>query len=323
MKKLILLTAIVTLMPLSSKAQGDDMYFSPKKGADTEKTYAKKQSREVSERSVYYCGSSRDVDEYNRHGQFGSYYQKVGTDSVGNDIVTLKSGRGVYPDTIYVDTTRVYSQNRMYDNQDYDYGYGDCDGYYSRYSAFFAPWYYGPYWRSGWGMYSPWYSSCYYGWYDPWCYDYYWGWNYPYYGGYWGWYDRPYWGGNYGPSYYSYRGVTGTSNHGYTGRGVRSGNYSGNFGGYRGGTNASSTRSYSSNKRSTYTRDSNFRGSRNNTYNNNDAFRNNSSYNTPSRSSSNSSFSSGSFGGGRSGGGSFGGGGGGGRSGGGSFGGRR
>ena len=100
MKKLFLLFVLIGAMPLFMMAQDDDLYFTPSKNKA-----AKESSRK--ETPTYYVGSTRDVDEYNRHGRFRSSYQKVGTDSLGNDIIEFHVGDGIYPDTSYVDTTWV------------------------------------------------------------------------------------------------------------------------------------------------------------------------------------------------------------------------
>ena len=78
MKKLFLLLAFVGVLPLSALAQ-DDVYFTPTKSV----------SKSSSDKApAYYSGSNRSVDEYNRRGRLKSYYQKIGADSYGNDIVT-------------------------------------------------------------------------------------------------------------------------------------------------------------------------------------------------------------------------------------------
>lgn len=313
MKKLIFTIIAAVAIPSATMAQSDDMYFVPKKSATTDTKTVK-----AKEAPTYYCGSNRDIDEYNRHGRFITARSK--TDSiVANDIVSLAPGRGVYPDTLYTDTLGVY--NKSWKNDDYSYE-DDCDDYrYSRYGVFCDPWFYRPYWRYAYGWYDPWYSSYYWGWYDPWYYDYAWGRGYPYYGHYWGvspWYGGWY-GGWYGHPHYAYRTVPGTRNHGNAPFGRR---YAGTFGNYRGNATASNGKTYSRSNR-TSSRRGTFNGSRsaerrNTNYNNSRSYERNSTYSSPSYSGG--SFGGGSFGGGRSGG-SFGGGGG--RSGGGSFGGRR
>ncbi len=149
-------------------AQTDDVYFVPKKSTKT------KTSSET-----YYVGSDRDVDEYNRRG---NYLVSAVEPLEEDDIIEFDAIRGQYPDTIYV-------EDPFYED------YADEDDY--RYTRelyrWYDPWYYGwPYrswWR--WGWYDPWYAG-YWGWYDPW----YWGWSYswywPHYYG-WGWGGRHHW----------------------------------------------------------------------------------------------------------------------------------
>lgn len=211
MKKLLMLIALACAMPLASMAQ-DDVYFTPKKqkaGSDDSQP-------------AYYYGSRRSVDEYNRRGRINSYYQKIGSDSLGNDIITLQPGKGVYPDSTYVDTAYVYPGSVKFDTGD-DYAYTRRM---SRWDDYYDPWFYDSYyWRFGPGWYdpwySPWYSPWYYGWYggfydpwySPWYWSYYGGWGYPYR---WGWYDywdSPYWGGG---GYAFNRG--GINSGGYTGQ---------------------------------------------------------------------------------------------------------
>jgi hypothetical protein len=322
MKKFILFTVLAGVMPLTLLAQDDDLYFTPKKTVETTTL----REHKTQERSAYYCGSNRDVDEYNRHGNFRSYYQKIGTDSVGNDIIEFHVGDGNYPDSLAEETPYVRSNsNQYYNGYDDDYLYcrrmGYFDGFYGWYNPYFySYWGYGPYWNVGWGWYDPWY----YGYYNPWYYDSWYGWGYPYYG-----YG---WGGYYNHNY-AWTGGTGTRNHGFVNprAGENDGKYySGNFSGYR-GHSANSTRVDGRFGSSSYSnsRSGNFTGARysnRGTYQSTNQSRSyNYNSNSSSRSYSSGSFSSGgsSFGGGRSGGGFSGGGHSGGGGGGGHFGGRR
>lgn len=219
MKKIVLLTVLLGAMPLSMMAQDDDLYFTPKKQAATQNSG----QANVAERPTYYIGSNRDVDEYNRRGKFWSHYQKIGTDSTGNDIIQFQKGRGVYPDSTYIDTTFVGKYyDTMIDGDDYAYSrrMSRWDGFYDPWLYDYA-WGYGPYWRYSW--YDPWYygyAGWYDPWYDPWYYGYagwgwgwpyyrYYGWGGPYYWGYAGWGYPYYWGGGYyarhdwNPRYYN------------------------------------------------------------------------------------------------------------------------
>ena len=268
MKKLFLFLAFAGVMPLSALGQ-DDVYFTPAKSVS-------KNSRENS--PTYYRGSNRSVDEYNRRGRLKSYYQKIGTDSLGNDIVTYQRMSGVSPDSIYIDTAYVYPGSASFDD---DYAYTRRM---SRWDGFYDPWFYGAYrwgaWYNAW--YDPWYYG-YTGWYDPWYYGYsgWYGWGYPYYG--YGWSDPYYYGRRY------YAGVSGGttgwrswggpgSNRDYSnGSGIVSNNSR-----YTGGTTSRSRSNRSFGSRDTYPSSS--------------TMQNNSVFNAPSRSAG--SFGGGSFGGG-------------------------
>lgn len=187
MKKLFLLTLMVIALPLSLLAQ-DDMYFVPSKSAKTKSSAA--ESRPV-DGPVYYRGRNVSVDEYNRR-HMRSSYEKIGTDSVGNDIIEFTAGDGVYPenDTIYID-------KYLEDDKDFRYStrMGRFDGFYGWYDPFFRGyWGWGRYPYRYYGWYDPWYDPWYYGWYDPWYYGWYdWYWYSP-------WYYTSYY--YYGPGYY-------------------------------------------------------------------------------------------------------------------------
>ena len=92
-------------MPFTSMAQDDDLYFNPKKEAKEKaerkaallREYKAQQARRDSIYALFWSGSNRNVDEYNRGGRFSSHYEKVGTDSLGNDIIQFHVGKGWYP----------------------------------------------------------------------------------------------------------------------------------------------------------------------------------------------------------------------------------
>lgn len=309
MKKLFLLLAFVGVLPLSALAQ-DDVYFTPTKSV----------SKSSSDNApAYYSGSNRSVDEYNRRGRLKSYYQKIGTDSYGNDIVTFQRMSGVSPDSTYIDTAYIYPGSARFDD---DYAYTRRM---SRWDGFYDPWFYGAYrwgpWYSAWndpwyygygswyGGYDPWYYG-YNSWYNPWYYGYssWYGWGYPYYGYGWGYpyyYSNRYYAGSTG-SATGWRswGDPGTNREYSTGSGVTS-----SRGRYTGGTTSRSRSNRSFGSRDSYSPGSSMQSSP--------------VYSAPSYSSgsfgggsfgggsSSGSMSSGSFGGGHSapaGGGSFGGG---------------
>ncbi len=194
MKKMFILAFFVAMAPLSLMAQDDDLYFNPKQEAKKAAAEREAMEREI---AANYSGSKRSVDEYNRHGRFVSRLQKIGTDSLGNDIISFRVGKGVKPDSIYDDAAFVEKYLSKDDDYEYTRDMSRWDGYYD-------PWLYdfygvGPYyWRSAyWGWRNPWRYGYYAGWYDPWFDPWYYG-----YGGYYaGWYDPWYygWGGYYRP----------------------------------------------------------------------------------------------------------------------------
>ncbi|MCR4854234.1 MAG: hypothetical protein K5893_11665 [Prevotella sp.] len=332
MKKLLLLLVLLGAMPFEMMAQ-DDLYFTPKKN----EAQTIGSSVVTDERPAYHSGSQRSVDEYNRRGAYSSYYQKIGTDSLGNDIIEFHTSA-----SDAIDTLSIYPDSDVSYDNDNDYTYSRrltrFDDYYWD-PMYYHRFGYRPYWAYRWGWYDPWfdiYDPWYYGWYDPWSYNYYgWGYGYPYHYWYDPWYTGYYGYYNYYPVYSGVRGsryIAGTTNHGSLGRlngHTASAGRKGNFGGYRG--NGQTTRSYNNaeSRRSTSGNFGGYRGSSSSS---------SGTYSSPTRSSSGSynggggSFGGsrssggggGSFGGSRSSGGSSGGGGGGGsRGGGGSFGGRR
>ena len=347
MKKLVFLAVLLTAMPLGLMAQ-DDLYFTPKKS--DAKNEERSANAKCQNRQTYYCGSNRDVDEYNRRGRVSSYYQKIGSDSLGNDIIQFHAGNGQYPDSLVLDT--IYPGSEQYYSYD---GSDDDDFAYSRRMnrfdnayGWYDPWFYddltwdypyygwSPYWRFGWGWGDPWYAG-YYGWrgyYDPWYYGYY-GWGSPWYG--WGsyWWPGYAWGGSYANPQRGRQFGSGSYGSGRQfGQGTRAaGSSFGNTTGRPGNRSfGSGTRAFGSSSRgfgkttAGSTRSFGDNGTRSYGYNRNYS---NNNYNAPTRtySAPRSNSSSSSFGGSRSfGGGSFGGGhsfGGGSVGGGRSFGGRR
>lgn len=289
-RKLIISIAMgMVAIPLS--AQDDDLYFIPKKTTSVDKNV----NYESGSQLDYGQGNFRDVDEYNRRGRLKSYYQKIGTDTLGNDIIEFHQGDGTYGNE--QDTSYVYpGSEQYYDDSDFS-----CSRSLSRFDGYYG--WYDPYWWNDpyLGYYYSWRSPWFYGgWYDPWYYNSWYGWGYPYWGG---WYVPRYYG-------YSYNGPTGTRNHSFgsrfTGRTANFGNsrtnssrYANSFNNYgRRGTFGNRNNSSFQNRQN---RTANFGRQR---YNNQNQ--------TFSQPQSRPSFSTGSFGGGRSGsfsgGGSFGGG---------------
>ena len=210
MRKLFMLSVIALVLPVSTMAQDDDMYFVP-----TKKNVEKAKANYGMPQNTYYSGSNRSVDEYNRR-----YSQVMPIDSVGNDIIDFDGTMGAYPDSTGGDYkyTRMMSRWDDYDWKDgYRAGYADgrfgsrwgWGGYYPYYSGWYGGWYdpwYDPWYYGGYGYWG------YAGWYDPW---YAWGWGYPHY-----WHGH-YWHGGWYPSYGISVGrrVTGTRNHSTAGSG--------------------------------------------------------------------------------------------------------
>lgn len=322
MKKWLVLSVFMAALPLTMMAQDDDLYFNPKQEAkkaaeervQKAKLLAAQRARQDSIYALYWSGSDRNVDEYNRGGKLLSHYQNIGADSLGNDIISFRVGNGVAPDSIYDD--EAFAEKYMRGMGD-DF---DCTRDLSRWDGFYDPWFYsyygcGPYyWRSSyWRWHNPWRYGYYAGWYDPW-FD---PWFDPWYYGYAGWYGGPWYGwGGYYPWYW------GGPMIGYVKYGGFAGNKRYNNPGRIDGSNHRFT-GIAGNNRNTYSRRSGSNRSFGQRQNNGNYNNNNSSWGSRGNSgfgNSGGSFGGGSFsGGGRSGGGSFGGG----HSGGGSFGGRR
>ncbi len=326
MRNLILLAVLMAAMPLTSMAQDDDLYFNPKQEAKKEaalreqkaKAYARQRARQDSLYALYWSGSNRSVDEYNRNGRILSQYQSLDGDSLGNDIISFRLDNGVKPDSIYDDA--AFAQKYINQDEDFEYTRGM-----SRWDGYYDPWFYdyygvGPYyWRSGyWGWRNPWRYGYYNGWYDPWFDPFFDPWYYGYAGWYGGWYSPWYygWGGYYGPWHWGGPMIGHISNGGGNPRGF-AGNRSW---GFNGGKDGARYGSRNGNNGYTTRRNNDTKNFGNRiTYNNpNSTTHSNSNFGGFNGGSRSGGFSGGSFGGGRSGGGSFGGG----RSGGG-FGGRR
>lgn len=227
MNKLLITILIAHLMPLSLLAQDDDLYFVPKEKKEAPKVKPKRTYADLQQ--TYYCGSGRDVDEYNRRPSVRTLdsFEKIGIDSLGNDVYRFESDNDSVPERR---GRRIEAGSYDYDDEgDYKYtrrmrrydGY-DCHGMdYSDYCESYNSGYNNGYmdgmmsWNISFGWYDPWwYSSRFYGW-SGWYNAYYFGgWYNPWYYG-WGWYD-PWWhGGYYRPIYrYSYySGYSGTRNH--------------------------------------------------------------------------------------------------------------
>ena len=193
MKRLLLISMIAAMLPLSLVAQDDDLYFVPKK-----KSVEKVTDNYGIPANVYYVGSDRSIDEYNRRTK--SYYEVIGADSTLNDTISFSAEKGVYPDSISDEDFKLTKEMSRFD----DYRLSDYDAFWAGYNAGRYDWaWHSPWYFSRYGWYDPWYYSR-WAWYDPWYYGY--GWYNPWYYGY-GWYDPWYYGyGWYSPGYYAWYG---------------------------------------------------------------------------------------------------------------------
>jgi hypothetical protein len=90
MKKLLLISMFAGMLPLSMVAQVDDLYFVPKK-----KSAEKVTDNYGMPTDVYYSGSDRSIDEYNRRGR--STVEVLDNDTTANDIIVFSPEKGVYP----------------------------------------------------------------------------------------------------------------------------------------------------------------------------------------------------------------------------------
>ena len=190
MKKLMMFLFFLGVVPVTSMAQDDDMYFAP-----TKENKAKEAKSYGMPSKTYYSGSQRSVDDYNRR----AWSAATPIDSAGNDIIDFSAVRGVYPDSSVAEVAADdYQYTRRMSRFD---GYTPAEAYWDGYrdGRWMSPWrssWYSWYDYDPWYWDSPWYYGGYYSWYSPWHYGYYRPWNYGYYG-----YYGPYWhgGGSYRP----------------------------------------------------------------------------------------------------------------------------
>lgn len=185
MKNFILITmAVLTSVPML--AQDDDLYYVPKKDSAVKTA-----------RQTYYCGSDRDVDEYNRRGCYRHDFTEVND----SDIIAFDGQEGVFPDSMECKG----GCSRYNDSDCADYTYSRE---LNRWYGYYDPWLYGRGYFGPWSYGYGWYSPYYYSWYDPWYYS--------YYGGWYGYYDPwfyGYYGGWYRPWHYDYPGWAGGGHH--------------------------------------------------------------------------------------------------------------
>ena len=297
MKKLLLISLFAGVLPLSMTAQVDDLYFVPKK-----KSVEKVTDHYGMPKDVYYSGSNRSIDDYNRRTI--SHYEPIGADSIMNDTISFIAEKGVYPDSIATEDFVITKKMSRFD----DYDVTDNAAFWAGYEAgrydwgWHSPWYYS---RFGW--YDYWYDPWYYRWYDPYYYSWYGGWYGSWYGSWYSPWHYSWYGHNwYNVGYYDWVGSGGRYHYTPT---IGAGTIRRDGTTY-GSRNSSIARNSS---RMNELRNRTVSGnSRNGNYSrNSNGYRNNNSSFNGSRSSSNSSFSGSRS---SSGGGSFSGGGGGSRS---------
>ena len=297
MKKLLLISLFAGVLPLSMTAQVDDLYFVPKK-----KSVEKVTDHYGMPKDVYYSGSNRSIDDYNRRTI--SHYEPIGADSIMNDTISFVAEKGVYPDSIATEDFVITKKMSRFD----DYDVTDNAAFWAGYEAgrydwgWHSPWYYS---RFGW--YDYWYDPWYYRWYDPYYYSWYGGWYGSWYGSWYSPWHYSWYGHNwYNVGYYDWVGSGGRYHYTPT---IGAGTIRRDGTTY-GSRNSSIARNSS---RMNELRNRTVSGnSRNGNYSrNSNGYRNNNSSFNGSRSGSNSSFSGSRS---SSGGGSFSGGGGGSRS---------
>lgn len=204
----------------------DDIYYDASKSTSgTVKTSAKKPTKTVAVYGTvpeqYKVAAQdnyrleRDVDEYNRRGNFEPEYEvDINGDTIYEDAFanTRRIERFYNPDVVILsdddDLVELYYDESPTINlvvgSDWGYpSYGWASTYYPWYTGWYSPWY------VGWG--SPWRYS----WYSPWYYGY--GWHYGYYHGYYPWYASTYYWNHWGWSHHGWYG------HGDWGRPLRPG----------------------------------------------------------------------------------------------------
>ena len=136
MKRLLLISMIAAMLPLSLVAQDDDLYFVP-----TKKSVEKVTDNYGIPTDVYYSGSNRSIDEYNRRTK--SHYEVIGADSTLNDTISFTVEKGVYPDSISDEDFELTKKMSRFE----DYRLSDYDAFWAGYAAG----------RYDWAWHSPWY----------------------------------------------------------------------------------------------------------------------------------------------------------------------
>lgn len=226
--RILAMLGIMALTAGSMLAQDyDDIYYDASKSKTQVKTKV-----ETPEKTVAVYGDvperykvaaqdnyrvERDVDEYNRRGNYGKMYDidingdtiYLDNDSIYNDSIydeafanTRRIERFYNPDIIILsdddELVELYYDDTPTINLivGSDWGFGSSYGwgytsFYPWYTGWYDPWYIGWYdpWYVSYGWYSPWHwhTPWYYGYYTPWYYGYYSPWYYSHW-------HTPYWG---------------------------------------------------------------------------------------------------------------------------------
>lgn len=107
-KRIVFAVALFCFICSCVQAQ-DDMYFTPKKSD-------KKEIRQ--EKVTFYNGSSRNVDEYNRRGQFASSYFNLDSDTLYSDVIEFDT-----------DSTLSSIKDSVVESGDFEYSYTPEDDY--------------------------------------------------------------------------------------------------------------------------------------------------------------------------------------------------
>lgn len=171
--RILMLSALLLTAFSNVSAQYDDMYFKPSSKVKQSAKPIMRSDASVSQDNdeAYYCGSDRNVDEYNRRDKFNSSYANHLRDSLRMSDSILVS-RKDYENSLNLKRfDRNYTVVLVLDDPwYYDPWYAD-PWYYDR-------WYYDR-WRWHYAWNDPWYNP----WYNPWYYGPRWTWTW----NSWGW----------------------------------------------------------------------------------------------------------------------------------------
>lgn len=209
MKRLLFIGALILSMaPLASYAQSDDIYTS---GSDMEKQRSSDSRRNNN--------NNTDNNYYNENNDRPQYQSEYQDDNQGTADYNNVSDNGDGEEYIdYNDDYTYASHLRRFNEPFYNMGY---------YSPFYNPYWYDPFWTDPYWGYNPWmgpsfsigvgfgfggpYWSSYWGWNTWYGYPGFSCWGYPVYaGGWFGPYYGGFWNGYYGGLYNGYGGYTGS-----------------------------------------------------------------------------------------------------------------